>query len=119
MPLLAAVPILISFATMIAAIGKWALEMAFVYGRKVAFFSIAVGLFFAVLYTVSTALFATFNGIGGSTYFANVSPYLGLVTAIFPSNFIQLSSIIMTIEFQIFFWRWAMKVLDLKVSFFG
>jgi len=119
MPLLAAVPILVSLGTMLAAIGKWLLEMAFVYGRKVAFFGVAVSLFFGALYGVSTALFATFNAIGGSTYFANVSPYLGLVTAIFPSNFIQLSSLIITIEFQIFFWTWAMKVLDLKVHFFG
>jgi len=112
-------PILFSLAAMLASIGKWFLEIAVVYGKKIAFFSVAVSLFFAILYTVSTALFATFNEIGGSNYFASVSPYLGLVTAIFPGNFLQLSSLIMSIEFQIFFWRWAMKVLDLKVNFFS
>lgn len=116
---LAALPVLIAIATMIAAAGKWIFELAIVYGKKVVFFGVVVGLFFSVLYGVSTALFASFDALGGSSYFANVSPYLGLATAVFPANFLPIAALIISIEFQIFFWRWAMKVLDLKVNFFG
>ncbi len=114
-----AIPVLVSVATAVVTIATWLLEMAIVYGKKIAFFGIAVSLFFGILYTVSTFLFAAMTEVSGSTYFSNVTPYLTLVYAIFPSNFVQLSSLIISIEFQIFFWRWAMKVLDLKVNFFG
>jgi len=116
---LPAVPVLLSVASILTAIGKWLLEMALMYGRKIAFYAVVVGLFFSSLYAVSTALFATFNSVSGSSYFANVSPFLTLAGSIFPSNFVPLASLIISIEFQIFFWRWAMKVLDIKVNFFG
>ena len=112
-------PVVIGIWAALSAIGAWILEMAILYGKKIAFYTVVVGLFFTVLYTVSTALFATLGAASGSSYFASVSPYLTLVYSVFPSNFVQLSALIITIEFQIFFWRWAMKVLDLKVNFFG
>jgi len=116
---LPAVPVLVSVASMLSAIGAWLLEMAVMYGRKIAFYSVVVALFFGTLATISTAVFATLNSISGSSYFAQASPYLGIAAGIFPSNFIALASLIVAIEFQIFFWRWAMKVLDIKVNFFG
>lgn len=114
-----ALPVLIGIGAILASIGKWFVEMALMYGRKVAFYSIAVSLFFAILYTVSTAVFATFDSLSGSSYFANISPYTQLVAAVFPSNFLSVAALMISIEFQIFFWRWAMKVLDIKVNFFG
>lgn len=116
---LPAVPVLIGIATTLGAIGKWLLEMAIMYGRKIAFYAVVVGLFFGSLYGISTAVFATFDSISGSSYYQNISQDLVLLTAIFPSNFLSLASLILSIEFQIFFWRWAMKVLDIKVHFFG
>jgi len=111
-------PLVIGVWATLTLIAKWLLEMALMYGKKIAFF-VVVSLFFSVLYAVSTFLFSTVVLASGSSYFASVSPYLTVAYSIFPSNFIQLSSFIITIEFQIFFWRWAMKVLDLKVNFFG
>lgn len=114
-----ALPVLVGIGAILASIGSWAVEMALMYGRKIAFYSVAVGLFFTILYTVSTAVFATFDALSGSSYFSNVSGYMQLVTAVFPTNFLSVASLIISIEFQIFFWRWAMKVLDIKVNFFG
>lgn len=116
---LPAVGVLLSIAGILGAIGKWLMEMAFIYGRKIAFYAVVVGLFFSSLYAVSTAVFATMDAIGGSAAFVNASQYLTLAFNIFPGNFLALANLIISIEFQIFFWRWAMKVLDIKVNFFG
>lgn len=116
---LPAVPVLLGIGSTLFAIGKWLLEMALMYGRKIAFYAVVVAIFFSSLYTVSSALFATFNAVSTSSYYQNVAPYMSLASAVFPSNFLALAALAVSIEFQIFFWRWAMKVLDIKVSFFG
>jgi len=116
---LPALPILFGIVTTLSVIGKWLVEMAVMYGRKVAFFTIVVSLFYASLYVISSALFGALNLVPVSSYTGNAYPYFTIAIAIFPSNFTAISALVISIEFQIFFWKWANKVLNLKVDFFG
>lgn len=116
---LPAVGIIVALSSILTAIAKWIVEMAVMYGKKIAFYSIVVALFFASLYAVSSIVFSALETATASQSYAQVAQYFSLLVTIFPSNFYALASLIITIEFQIFFWRWAMKVLDIKVSFFG
>lgn len=119
MPLPIAVPVLMAVAGSLSVFGKWIIEIVFLYGRKVAFFAIAIAMFFAVLYAVSTAVFATISSINAAARLSAVSNYLNLLSSVFPSNFFSISALLIAIEFQVFFFRWAIKVLDIKVHFFG
>ena len=113
------VPVLVAISTAVIAVAKWMLEFIILYGKKIAFYAIAVGLFFSALYIVSSALFLIVDSAGASSYFSSVAPYLTLATAILPSNFLAISALVISIEFQIFVLRWSMKVIDLKVDFFS
>jgi len=115
-PALAFIPWVISF---LAAVGAWIAEMVLLYGKKLAFFSVIVGMFFASLYTISTAIFAAFDTLSGSSAFAAISQHITILINFWPSNFAAIVSLIATTEFSIFLWRWAQKVLDIKVHFFG
>jgi hypothetical protein len=115
-PALAFIPWLISFLT---AIGAWIAEMVLMYGKKLAFFSVIVSMFFGTLYTISSTVFAAFDGLAGSAAFGALLSHASILTSIWPSNFQAIVSLIITTEFSIFVWRWAQKVLDIKVHFFG
>lgn len=112
-------PIFIALFTILSSVGKWIFELVLMYGKKIAFLTIVIGMFFASLYVISTAVFATIGSIRGSAAFANIAQYTSLLRAVFPSNFFAIAALLMAIEFQVFFFRWGLKVLDIKVHFFG
>lgn len=116
MPLIS-LPVLGGIALLITNIGKWFFEFFVVYGKKIVFLTIIIGMFFTALYTISTAIFAASNSIGASSAYAAVTPYLTYAIALFPTNFYSLFSLILALEFQVFFFRWAIKVLDIKAQF--
>ncbi len=116
---LPAVGVLFSLAGMIAAIGKWILEFILVYGKKVAFFFIAIGIYFSLASGIIAAIRLALDSAGASAYFQNASQFTALAQAIFPTNAVTLVGLVLSVEFSILFFVWAQKVLDVKVDFFG
>lgn len=113
------VPVLVAIGSVLAAAFEWFMTFVAMNYKKLAFYFVAVGLFFATISLVQSAFSIAFDDISGSTYYTNVSGYFSLLGAVFPTNFINIATIMIALEFNLLIARWAMKVIDLKVDFFS
>ncbi|MDH5629887.1 MAG: hypothetical protein OEY96_06995 [Gammaproteobacteria bacterium] len=113
------VPIFLAIVTVLSNIGAWIVEFFIQYGRKVAFFLVAVGFFYSSLYVISTSVLSILDVLNVAGATSAISGNSVILTAIYPSNFIAVFNLVLATEFQILFWRWANKVIDLKVDFFS
>ncbi len=111
--------ILVTLFTLFASIGKWLVEFAYMYGRKVLIFTVTVSLFFASLLLIATFITSSIDTVSTGATTSAMSQYMTLTVAVFPSNFSSILTLILSIEFQIFFWKWANKVLNMKVDIFA
>jgi hypothetical protein len=111
-------PVLIGIGSALGSIGAWLSEFALQYGKKILLFTTVVAAFFATLYIVTTAVFAILDATGITSTAAAASTSWTILRSVFPTNFIPIMNLIIAVEFQIFFWRWANKVLNLKVDIF-